>query len=63
MISSLSQWLLELVERVRFGADWLSRALLGDTEHARELVDFVLANVHVLLLTVDGSSFKVVVGI
>lgn len=59
MISFLSQLFFELVECVRFNANWSSAALFDHAEDTCEFIDFVLANVHMLLDTVDRTSLEI----
>jgi hypothetical protein len=63
MISPLSQQFFKLVEGIRLDANGLSTALLNHTKNARQFVDFVLANVDVLLDAVDWTSFEIIVRI
>lgn len=60
MISFLPQLFLEFVERIRLRADRLSTAFLDDAEDTRLLVNFVLANVNVLLDAVNRSTFEII---
>lgn len=60
MISLLPQLFLELVECIRLRADRLATAFLDDAEDTRLFVNFVLANVNVLLHAVYRTTFKII---